>query len=162
MLPTHKWSVMGVRRSVVRAPVDVGVGLADHVQRLVLDLVHEPRGRGGAGVGDAVAVALLVRARVVHHGVVLGGEVVDLRLVVVVVVSHALDDVRRVVRRAGHAARRQRYAAHDGGRVQQRLLELLGVAGRVRRVRRVRGVRRRVRRVRRRLRRGGRADDVLH
>lgn len=139
-----------MRRGVVDAAVDVGVGPADHVQGLVLHLVHQPgRRRRARAVGDPVPVpGVSVSPRVVDQIVVLGGEVVDLRLFcVVVVVASAFDDVRRVVGRSRDAAGGQRRAAHhgQGGRLGQRLLQLLGVGGRVRGVRGVRGVRRGVR-----------------
>lgn len=109
-----------MRRRVVCASVYVRVGGADHVERFVLDFVHQPRGRRRAGVGDAVPVSLfVVGARVVHR-MVLGGEVVNLGLVVVVVVTGAFDDVRRVVSRAGYAARGEGDTTHR--RVQQGFL----------------------------------------
>lgn len=89
---------MGMRRRVVRTPIDVRVRGADHVERLVLDFIHQPRGRRRARVRYPVPVVpLFVSASVVHHRVVLCREVVYLRLLVVVVVTDSFDDVGRVV-----------------------------------------------------------------
>lgn len=127
-----------MRRRVVRAPVDVRVGRADHVQRLVLHLVHQPRGRRRTAVGDSVAVVpRLMSPRVVDHRVILGREVMDLGLFcVIVVVTRTLDHVGRIVGRARGPALRERVAAdhllHAGRRgLHQGFFQLLGVAGSV-------------------------------
>lgn len=100
---------MGMRRSVVGAAIYVGVRPADHVQRFVLDLVHQPRRRGAAAVGYPVSVpGILVGPGVVDQGMALGGEVrgVDLGLFrVVIVVAGSFDHVGRVVCRAAQSSR---------------------------------------------------------
>lgn len=121
ILPTHKWSVMGVRRSVIGAPVNIRVGPADHVQRFVLDLVHQPRRRRRAAVRNPISiVSRFIVTRILQQGVILCGKVgcVDLWLFgVVVVVSDSLDDVRGVVCGAAHAPRWEGDAAHHRGQV---------------------------------------------
>lgn len=146
-------------RRVIRAPVNIRVGHAYHIQRFVLHLFHQPRGWRRATVRDSVPIVpRLVGPSVVHQRVVLGGEVVDLGLVVVVVMSGALDDVRGVVGGAAHAARGEGDAAHrvHAGRDREGLLQLLGVTRRMCGVGCVGGVRRRVRRGR-----CGRRPDCL-
>lgn len=103
-----------VWRRVVCAAVEVRIGGANHVNGLMLDVL-ETRGWRRGGVRDAVPIALVVSARIVHHRVVFGGEVggVYLWLVVVVVVAYALDYIGRVVGGAAEAARRRRGAAQQ-------------------------------------------------
>lgn len=89
-----------MRRSIIRASIHVRIRGADHVQGLILHLVHQPRRRRRTAVRDPVPiVARLVSPRVVYRMVVLGGEIsgVDLRLLVVVLVTRTLYDVRGVV-----------------------------------------------------------------
>lgn len=91
-----------MRRRVVRAPIHVRNRRADHIQRLVLHLIHQPRRRRGAAVRYPVPVVpRLVSSGIVDRVVVLSGEVsgVDLRLFrVVVVVTRTLYHVGGVVR----------------------------------------------------------------
>lgn len=66
-------SVM-MRWRIISAPVDIGVLDADHVQRLILHLIHQPRRRRRAAVRDSIAVVprLSVAPSVVNERVILG------------------------------------------------------------------------------------------
>lgn len=140
-----------MRRRVIRAPVYIRIGWADHIQRLILNVIDEPRRRRRAAVGDPVPVVpRLVSPCIVDQRMVLGGEIVDLRLFrVVVVVARTFDHVGRVVGRARDAPLCHRETADhllDARRrgLHQGFFQFLRVAGSVR-VRSVSGVRRRVR-----------------
>lgn len=141
------------RRRRVIAAIKISRRSAKQIDRLMLDVVHQPRRRAAARVGHPVAVvpcrplAVVVqpRVQVVLRREVGGGQLghVGGQLGVVVVVAGPLRGrVRRVVRGPGHppgvvVAPQQLV---DGGRVrEQGLLQLVAVRGR--RVRGVRGAR---------------------
>ena len=117
-------------RRIIRAPVYIRVRRADHINWLILHIIHEPRRRWRAAVRDAVAiVSRLVMST--SMSIVLSRKVscMDLWLFIVIVVARTLDDVGAVVGWAAQPARRQRSPAHEllhagGGRLKELFWQL--------------------------------------